>query len=131
MVAKIWREGVGLAVRKDQRADRVAQSACNEQGHGSRTQFSGDRADEENNDPAHQEKGGVRHPDGNLCKEDGFQGDEENRQTPDDAKQDPAFRAAENGQTEGRIRSGDEDVDGVMVKDAKDAQVFFEEQKEM
>ena len=86
VVAKVRWEGIGFAVGKDQGADGVAETACNEQGHRAGTQLSVDGTDQENNDPAHQEEGRVRHPDGDLCEEDGFERDEENCQTPDDPK---------------------------------------------
>ena len=84
VVAKMRREGIGFAVGKDQCADRIAETTRNEQGHGARTKLSVNGTDQENNDPAHQEERRVRHPYGNLCEEDGFERDEEDRQTPDD-----------------------------------------------
>ena len=86
MVAEIWWEGIRFAVRKDQRADGVEESTRDEQGHGSRVKLSVDGTDQENNDPTHQEERGVRHPDGDPAKENGFKRDEENCQAPDDPK---------------------------------------------
>ena len=68
VIAKIRREGIRFAVGKDQCADRVEETARNEQGHGARTKLSVDGSYQENNDPAHQEERGVRHPYRNLSR---------------------------------------------------------------
>ena len=54
VITKIRREGIGVAIGKDQGADRVAQTARDEQGHGARAKLSVDGSYQENNDPAHQ-----------------------------------------------------------------------------
>ena len=84
VVAKMRRIWIRFPFRKDQRADGVEQSACNEQGDGSRAKLRIDRADQKDDDPAHQQKTDIRHQDGNLAKENGLNRNKENRQTPDD-----------------------------------------------
>ena len=95
MVAKIRWKWIRLPVRKDQRAESIEETARDKQGHGSRAELPVDGSYQENNDPAHQEEGGVRHPDGDLGEEDGFERDEEDRQTPDDPEQNPARSTTE------------------------------------
>ena len=56
MVTKMRQEWIGFAIGKDQGADGLAETACNEQGHRAGTQLSVDGTDQENNDPAHQEE---------------------------------------------------------------------------
>ena len=131
VIAKIGWKRIWFSVGKDNRADRVGESARNEQGHGSRAELVVDGADEKDDDPAHEQETDIRHQYGNFCEEDGFQRNKENRQTPDDPKQHPARRSAEDGETEGGVRPCNEDVNGIMVKDAEDAQIFIKEQKEM
>ena len=94
MVAKIRREWIRFPVRKDQRADGVEESSRDQQGDGSHAELTINRPDQKNNDPAHQQKTDTRHQDGNFGKEDGFNRDKENRQTPNDAEQTPACAAA-------------------------------------
>jgi len=53
MVAKIWREWIWFSVRKDQGADGVKESACDEQGDGPHAKLVINWADQENNDPTH------------------------------------------------------------------------------
>lgn len=131
MVAKIWRKWIRLSVGEDQRADRVEKSARDEQGNGSHAKLGVDGADKEDDDPTHQQKTDVRHQYRYLCEEDGFESDEENRKAPDDPKKHPACGPAENGQAERGICACDQDVNGIMVEDAEDPQVFSEKQKEM
>ena len=86
MIAEIRREWIRFSVGKDQRADRVEKSACDKQGDGSHAKLVVDGADEEDDDPTHEQETDVRHQHGDLCEEDGFEGDEENRQAPDDSE---------------------------------------------
>ena len=127
MVAKIRRERIWFPIGKDQRANGVEQPACDEQRHGACAKLVVDGTDQEDDDPAHEQKTQVRHPYRDFCKENGFQRDEENCQTPNDAEQDPTGRTAEDGKTKRCVGPGNEDVDGVMVENAKDAQVFIKE----
>lgn len=131
MVAKMRWERVGFAISKAQRTHRVEKSARDKQGYGACAKLVIDGTDQEDDDPAHEQETQVRHPYRNFCEEDGFQRDEENRQAPDDTEQDPTRRSAEDGETKWRVRPGDEDIDGVVVQDAEDTQVFVEEQEEM
>jgi hypothetical protein len=131
MVAEIWRERIRLPVRKDQRTEGVEESARDQQGDGSHPKLFVDGTDQENDDPTHQQETDIRQQGGNFGKENGLERDKENRQTPDDPEQNPACRAAEDGEAKGRVRPCDEDVDGVMIENSKDAQIFSEEQKEV
>ncbi len=117
--------------RKDDCANGVEKSACDEQGHGSHAKLVVDGADEEDDDPAHEQEADVRHQHRNFGKENGFDGDEENRQTPDDAEQHPACGSAKDGEAEGCVCACNKNVDGVVVENAEDAQIFIEKQKEM
>jgi len=131
MVAKIRRKRIRFSAPEDQRADSVAESAREKQGHGFRAELFIDGTDQENDDPAHQQKTEIRQEDRNFGKENGLERDEENRQAPDDPEQDPARRPAENDETKWSVRPCDEDVDGAVIENPKDAQVFPKEQKEM
>ena len=102
MVAKIGRKWIRLSVGEDQRADRVEKPARDEQGNGSHAELVVDGADEEDDDPTHEQEADVRHQYGDLCEEDGFERDEENRKAPDDPKKHPACGAAENAPTGAR-----------------------------
>ena len=86
VIAKIWREWIRFPVRKDQCANRVEESACDQQGDGSHAELSINGADQKNNDPAHQQKTDVGHQDRDPGEENGLNCDKENRQTPDDAE---------------------------------------------
>lgn len=127
VIAKIRWEGIWPAVPKDDRAHGKAQSASQQKGHGSRAKLVVDGADQKDNEPAHQQKADIGQQHRNLCKEDGFEGNEEDRQTPDDAEQHPARSPAKDGKAERRVRARNEDVNGVMVENAKDTQIFIEE----
>ena len=55
MVAKIRWEWIWFAIRKDQRADGVEESACDEQGDGSHAKLGINGTDQKNDDPTHQQ----------------------------------------------------------------------------
>ncbi len=131
MIAKIGWERIRFADGEADRADSVAQSASDHEDDGIHAELGVGGLDEKDHDPTHKQEGSLRKPYRNLCKEDGFECDEENCQAPDDAKQHPACRAAENGQAERCVGSSNEDVDGIMVKDAEDPIILVEQQKEM
>lgn len=131
MVPKIGRERIWFSITKDQCTDRVRESACNEQGHGSHTKLVVNRPNEKNDDPAHEQEADVRHQHGNLCEENRFDGDEKHCQTPDDAEQHPSCGSAEDGEAKRGIRPCDENVDGIVVENPKDSQILIEKQKEM
>ena len=86
MVAKIRWEWIWRSVRKDQRADRVEESACDEQCDGSHSKLSINGTDQKDDDPAHEQKAGIRHQDRDPRKENGFECNEKYGQTPNDAK---------------------------------------------
>ena len=86
MITKIWREWIRLSVCKDQRADGVEEPACDEQGDGSHAESTIDRADQKNNNPAHQQKTDIRYQYRDPGKENGLKCNKEDRQTPDNAK---------------------------------------------
>ncbi len=131
VVAEIWRERVGFSEGEEQWANGERQSACEQQCDGAHAKLGVDGVNEKDNDPAHEQKAEVGHPDRDLREENGFKCDEENGQTPNDPEQHPACRAAEDGEAEWRVGSCNEDVDGIVIEYAEDAQVFVEEQKEM
>lgn len=84
MVAEVRREWIGFAVPEDERADSVAQSACDQQGQRAYSKLGVDWTDEKNDDPTHEQKTDIGHQYRDLCKEDGFYSDEKYCQTPDD-----------------------------------------------
>lgn len=86
MVAKIRREGIRFSVAKDQCADRVEESACDEQGHGSHAKLMIDGANQEDDDPAHEQETDIRHEHSDLREENGFESNEENGKAPNNAK---------------------------------------------
>ena len=86
MVAKMRRERIRLPAPEDHRADRVAESAREKQGHGFRAELFIDGTDQKNDDPAHQQETDIRQPDRDFGKENRLERDEENRQAPDDPK---------------------------------------------
>lgn len=131
VISKIWREGIGLSEREDQGAHSVEQASSHQEQDRVQPEAVVDRSDQEDDDPSHQKKADVGHQHVDLCEENGFQGDEKNGEAPDDPEQYPAGCAVENGQAEGGVRSGDEDVNGVVVENAEDAQIFVEYQKKM
>jgi len=131
VIAEMRRERVGFAEGKDQRAHGVEGTARQQQQDRIQTEALVDRTDQEDDQPAHQQKAKVRHPDRNAREEDRFERDEKDRQTPDDSEQEPAGCTAEDRQTEGRVGPGDQDVNGIVIEDAEDSQVFMEEQEEM
>lgn len=61
MVAKIGRKWIRLSVGEDQRANRVEKPARDEQGNGSHAELVVDGADEEDDDPTHEQEADVRH----------------------------------------------------------------------
>ena len=97
MIAKIRRKGIRLSVCKDQCTNRVEKSAGDEQGNGAHAELIVDRADQKNDDPAHQQKTDIRHQDRNFGEENRFDRNKENRQTPDDSKKQPAGCTVEDG----------------------------------
>lgn len=127
VISKIRRERIGLANCKADRANGIAQSARDHEDNGIHAELSIGGLNEKDHDPAHEQKGSLRKPDRNLSEENRFERDEENRQTPNDAKEHPTCRAAENGETKRRIRACDQNVNGVMVEDAEDAVILFEQ----
>ena len=68
MIAKIRREWIWFPVRKDQCADSVEESARDEQGDGSHAKLGINGTDQKNDDPSHQQKADIGHPDRNLAK---------------------------------------------------------------
>ena len=131
VVAKIRRERIWFSVGKDQGTDRVGKSARNEQGDGSHAKLGVNGTDQKNDDPAHQQIADIRHQDGNFPKENGFERDEKDSQTPNDAKQNPACAAAKDCQTKWGVGACDEQVNCIVIENAEDAQIFAKEQKEM
>ena len=131
MVAKMRREWIRFPVRKDQRADGVEQPACDEKGNGPHAKLAVNGADQKNNDPAHQQETDIGHQDGNFGEEYGLKCNKEYCQTPNDAEQDPAGGTAKDRQTKGRIRPCNEYINGVVIENAKNTQIFIEQQKEM
>ncbi len=63
MVTKIWWERIRFPVRKDQCADSVKESTCNEQGHGSHAELTINGTDQKNDDPTHEQEADIRHQD--------------------------------------------------------------------
>ena len=127
MVAKIRWERIRLSVGKDQCADCVGKSASDEQGDGSHAKLGVNGTDQKNDDPAHQQIADIRHQDGNFPKENGFERDEKDSQTPDDAKQNPASCTAKDGQTKWCVGACDEQVNCIVIENAEDAQIFAKE----
>jgi len=54
MVAKIWRVWIWSPICKDQRANGIEETACNEQGDGSHTKLAINGTDQKNDDPSHE-----------------------------------------------------------------------------
>lgn len=90
MIAKIGREGVRFSISKDDGTNAVKESSSDEQRYGSQAKLMVDGANEEDDDPTHEQEADIRHEHGNLCEENRFESNEENCQTPNDAKQHPA-----------------------------------------
>ena len=131
VVAKIRRERIWFAIGKDQGTDCVEKSARDEQGDSSCAKLDVNGTDQKNDDPAHQQIADIWHQDGNFPKENGFERDEKDSQTPNDAKQNPARAAAKDGQTKWSIGTCNEQVNGIVIENTEDAQIFAKEQKEM
>ena len=126
MVAKMRWKWIWFSIPKDQSADSVKKSACDEKGDGPHAKLFINGTKQENDHPAHQQIADVRHQDRNLRKENGLECDKENRQAPNDAKQNPTGCPVEDGQTKWSVGACNEQVNGIMVENAQDAQVFLE-----
>ena len=131
VISKIRRERIGLANCKADRANGIAQSARDHEDNGIHAELSIGGLNEKDHDPAHEQKGSLRKPDRNLGEENGFECNEENCQTPDDAEEHPTCRTAENGETKRCVCACDQNINGVVVEDTEDAVILFEQQKEM
>lgn len=131
VAAKMRREWIRFSVGKDQGADGVTETACDEQRDGRHAELRIDGSDQKNDDPTHQQIADIRNQDRDAGEKNGFEGNKEDRQTPDDAEYDPACPPVEDRQTKRGVRSGDEQVNGIVVENSKDAQIFTKEQKEM
>ena len=127
MIPKIRRERIRLADRKADRADGVAESARDHEDNRIHAELSIGGLNEKDHDPTHEQERSLRKPDRDLGEENRFECDEENRQAPNDAKEHPTCRTAENGETERRIRACDQNINSIMVEDAKDAVILVEQ----
>ena len=86
MAAKMGRKWIWFPNRKNECADSVEESAREEQGAGFHSKLVINGTDQKNDDPPHQQIADIWHPDRNPFKENGFDRNEKDSQTPNDPK---------------------------------------------